>query len=83
MIGFEGVGIVEGVGEGVTNFKTGDKVAYGIPPLGSYAETRNYPADKLLHMPDGLEDEGYGGCASYERNDSTLFVTSDICSATW
>ena len=57
MIGFEGVGIVEGVGEGVTNFKTGYKVAYGIPPLGSYAETRNYPANKLLHMPDGLEDK--------------------------
>ena len=57
VIGFEGVGIVDGVGEGVTNFKTGDKVAYGIPPLGSYAETRNYPSDKLLHMPDGLEDK--------------------------
>ena len=42
VIVFEGVGIVEGVGEGVTNFKTGYKVAYGIPPLGSYAETRNY-----------------------------------------
>ena len=42
MLVFEGVGIVEGVGEGVTNFKTGYKVAYGIPPLGSYAETRNY-----------------------------------------
>ncbi len=56
VIGFEGVGIVEGVGEGVLNFKTGDKVAYGIPPLGSYSEIRNYPSDKLLHMPVGLDD---------------------------
>ena len=57
VIGFEGVGIVEGVGEGVTEFKTGDRVAYGIPPLGSYSEERNYPADKLLHLPDGLDDK--------------------------
>jgi NADPH2:quinone reductase len=38
VIGFEGVGIVEGIGKGVTDFKTGDRVAYGIPPLGSYSE---------------------------------------------
>ena len=56
VIGFEGVGIVEGVGVGVTSFHTGDRVAYGIPPLGSYSEVRNYPADKLLHLPDGLDD---------------------------
>ena len=56
VIGFEGVGIVEGIGEGVTDFQTGDRVAYGIPPLGSYAEVRNYPEDKLLHLPDGLDD---------------------------
>ena len=33
------------------------KVVFGIPPFVRYAETRNYPADKLLHMPDGLEDK--------------------------
>ena len=57
VIGFEGVGIVEGVGEGVTEFKTGDRVAYGIPPLGSYSEFRNYPTDKLLHLPKNLDDK--------------------------
>ena len=57
VIGFEGVGIVEGVGDKVSDFKVGDRVAYGIPPLGSYAEMRNYPADKLLHLPDGLDDK--------------------------
>ncbi|MFB9150816.1 quinone oxidoreductase family protein [Roseovarius ramblicola] len=56
VIGFEGTGIVEGVGDGVTGFRTGDRVAYGIPPLGSYSEVRNYPADKLLHLPDTLDD---------------------------
>lgn len=57
VIGFEAVGIVEGLGEGVSNFKIGDRVAYGIPPLGSYSEVRNYPADKLLHMPEQLDDK--------------------------
>ena len=57
VIGFEGVGIVEGTGDGVTDFKIGDRVAYGIPPLGSYSEIRNYPADKLLHLPSDLDDK--------------------------
>ena len=57
VIGFEGVGIVEGVGENVFEFKEGDRVAYGIPPLGSYSEKRNYPADKLLHLPKDLDEK--------------------------
>jgi len=57
VIGFEGVGVVEDVGEGVTAFKTGDRIAYGIPPLGSYSEVRNYPADKLLHLPKDLDEK--------------------------
>lgn len=57
VIGFEGVGVVEGCGDGVKGFSAGDRVAYGIPPLGSYSESRNYPADKLLHLPPGLDDK--------------------------
>jgi NADPH:quinone reductase-like Zn-dependent oxidoreductase len=57
VIGFEAVGIVEGTGAGVSGFQTGDRVAYGIPPLGSYSEVRNYPADKLLHLPENLADK--------------------------
>lgn len=57
VIGFEATGIVEAVGDTVTEFSPGQRVAYGIPPLGSYAEVRNYPADKLLHLPDTLEDK--------------------------
>lgn len=55
VIGFEAVGQVEGLGPEVTDFKLGDRVAYGIPPLGSYAQVRNYPAEKLLHLPDYLD----------------------------
>ncbi len=56
VIGFEGVGLVEGVGPGVKGFAEGDRVCYGIPPLGSYSQVRTYPADKLLHLPAGLDD---------------------------
>ncbi len=56
VIGFEGVGVVEDIGADVTELKTGDRVAYAIPPLGSYAEVRNYPARQLVKIPDDLED---------------------------
>lgn len=56
VIGFEAVGLVMAVGSGVSDFKQGQRVAYGLPPLGAYAEERNYPADKLLHVPDALDD---------------------------
>lgn len=55
VIGMEAVGVVEGVGPEVDEFKEGDRVAYSLPPLGSYAEERNYPANKLLHLPDDLD----------------------------
>ena len=57
VIGFEAAGVVEDIGPGVVGFKTGDRVAYGIPPLGSYAQARNYPVASLLHLPDQLEDK--------------------------
>ena len=44
-------------GDEVKDFKEGDRVAYGIPPLGSYAEVRNYPSEKLLHLPDDLSEK--------------------------
>ena len=61
VLGFEAVGVVEGVGADVEDFKEGDRVGYGIPPLGSYAEIRNYPADKLVHVPEGLDTREVAG----------------------
>ncbi|MGB3500172.1 MAG: quinone oxidoreductase [Mesorhizobium sp.] len=54
--GGEGAGIVESVGEGVTNVKVGDRIAYASG-LGAYAEKRLMPADRLVHIPDGVSDE--------------------------
>jgi NADPH2:quinone reductase len=50
-LGVEGAGVVEEVGEGVTDLKVGDRVAYGGRPLGAYSEARNIPASQLLVLP--------------------------------
>ena len=57
-LGTEAAGVVEAVGAGVTDFKAGDRVCYiSGPVLGAYATHRNYPAERLLHSPDGVSDE--------------------------
>ena len=52
-IGMEGAGVVEAVGDGVTEFAVGDRVAYA-GALGAYAEYRCAPADKLVKIPEGI-----------------------------
>jgi NADPH2:quinone reductase len=55
-IGGEGAGVVEAVGAGVTLVKPGDRVAYaGVTP-GSYADARVIPADRLVPLPDGVDE---------------------------
>lgn len=56
-IGLEAAGVVEAVGEGVTDLQPGDRVAYAGGPLGAYAERRNIPADRLVRLPDALSFE--------------------------
>jgi NADPH2:quinone reductase len=53
VMGQEGAGVVESVGEGVTSVKAGDRVAYaGV--MGSYAEYAAVPADRLVPVPEGV-----------------------------
>jgi NADPH2:quinone reductase len=49
--------VVEEVGSGVTDLKAGDRVAYGAAPIGSYAEERLIPADRLIKLPAGIDDK--------------------------
>jgi NADPH2:quinone reductase len=56
-LGGEGVGIVEEIGPGVRDLKPGDRVAYGAAPIGAYAEERLIPADRLIKLPDGIDDK--------------------------
>jgi NADPH:quinone reductase len=56
-LGAEAAGVVEEVGPGVTDLKPGDRVAYGNSPLGAYSEARLIPADRLLKLPDSIDDK--------------------------
>jgi NADPH2:quinone reductase len=52
--GLEGAGIVEAIGDGVTEVAAGDRVAYaGLPP-GAYAEARRMPAHRMVKLPEGI-----------------------------
>jgi NADPH2:quinone reductase len=53
--GLEGAGVVEAVGDGVSGVATGDRVAWaGIP--GSYANHLLAPADRVVPIPDLVDD---------------------------
>lgn len=54
--GFEGAGIVEAVGEGVTEVKVGDRVAY-TGAIGSYAEYNIVKAFQLIPLPNDISFE--------------------------
>ena len=56
-LGQEAAGVVTAIGPGVTTVRPGDRVAYAGAPLGAYAEARNYPAEKLVPVPEGVSDE--------------------------
>lgn len=54
-MGVEGAGRVVAVGEGVTGFEPGQRVAWVYAP-GSYAEMAAIPADALVHVPEVIDD---------------------------
>ena len=54
--GLEAAGVIESIGENVSGFEVGDRVAYASPPLGSYAESRLMPAGRLVKLPDSIDD---------------------------
>ncbi len=56
-LGLEGAGVITEVGSSVTHLKTGDKVAYASIPLGSYSTHRNFPASKIVKIPEEVHFE--------------------------
>ena len=60
-LGMEAAGEVTAVGEGITQFKPGDRVAYASRPPGAYAEERVMSADYVVKLPDSI---GYEDAAS-------------------
>ncbi|NJS14909.1 MAG: alcohol dehydrogenase catalytic domain-containing protein, partial [Sphingopyxis sp.] len=58
-LGVEAAGVVEAVGEGVTDFAVGQRVCTFGPKLGAYAEARTMPAAMLFATPDDISDPTY------------------------
>jgi len=54
VLGSEGAGTVERIGDGVTGFKPGDRVAYCMT-RGSYAEYASVLAKMLVRIPDAVD----------------------------
>lgn len=55
-IGTEAAGVVEAVGEGVDWVRPGDRVAYCTSSVGAYSTERVMAADKLVALPEGVDD---------------------------
>lgn len=53
--GNEAAGVITALGEGVTGLKVGDRVAYQ-GQVGAYASERLAAAEKLVPIPDGIDD---------------------------
>jgi NADPH2:quinone reductase len=56
-LGNEAAGVVEAVGEGVTGFAPGDRVATFTGPLGAYSTHRTVRAERAVKLPDGVSAE--------------------------
>lgn len=54
--GNEAAGVVTAIGEGVSEVRVGDRVCYQGTP-GAYADERLAPADKLVPIPGGIDDQ--------------------------
>ena len=56
-VGLEGAGVITAVGDGVTGFAVGDRVAYCDRPPGSYCELRNMAVGPLVRLPEAVAFE--------------------------
>lgn len=56
-IGMEAAGVIDAVGPGVTDLKAGDRVAYATYKPGAYTEARVMPVEKLVQLPDFIDDQ--------------------------
>ena len=56
-LGMEAAGVIEAVGEGVTQLQVGDRAAYASQPPGAYCERRVMPAKCVCKLRDGISFE--------------------------
>jgi len=55
-IGLEAAGVIEAIGEGVSDFTLGDRVAYYASP-GAYAEKRLISKEEIFRLPEDITFE--------------------------
>ncbi len=53
-LGIEAAGRIIAIGDGVTDFRVGDRVAYIHLPIGAYTTHRILPAGRVVPVPDGV-----------------------------
>lgn len=58
--GAEAAGVIEAIGDGVSGYRIGDRVAY-VMAHGAYCQARVVPADRLIALPDGIADAAIAG----------------------
>lgn len=56
VLGLEGAGKIEAVGEGVSDWRVGQRVAWATVP-GSYADKIVFKPDQLVAVPEGVSSE--------------------------
>ncbi|HLL76376.1 MAG TPA: bi-domain-containing oxidoreductase [Pyrinomonadaceae bacterium] len=56
-LGYSAAGVVVGVGEGVTGFAAGDRVACAGAGFASHAELLSVPTNLCVRVPDGVDVE--------------------------
>lgn len=57
ILGMEAAGVVRAVGTDVGGIAVGDRVAYATGPIGAYTTDRVISADRLVKLPDGIDDQ--------------------------
>lgn len=56
ILGSEAAGVIEALGEGVAGLSLGQRVGYAVAGPGAYADARVLPADRLIPLPDDIDD---------------------------
>ena len=80
VLGREAAGVVEAVGPGVSQLKVGDRIAYAFNSSGAYSEARVLPAERLVRIPEGVDDTPGRG-AHAEGHDCANAVAADLSRA--
>ncbi|MEJ8474016.1 quinone oxidoreductase family protein [Roseibium algae] len=57
VLGLEAAGVIEAIGEGVTELQVGDRIAYVGAPTGAYAATRLLPAERAIRLPSAVSSK--------------------------